>query len=166
MGVEAQVAKASSKGGRSSGCRAGTYVVGYGRPPKETRFEKGKSGNPGGKRKGTAMRSVEDLFHTALFSPVQVTENGKMRLVPGLEVAFMALIRRAAQGDPKALREIDRLLQRYPLKGDGDVAGEPVDYREVLRRKLEDMAARIQQERPAALCADADDKEPSDKESG
>ena len=29
------------------------YPVGYGRPPKETRFQPGKSGNPAGRRKGS-----------------------------------------------------------------------------------------------------------------
>src|SRR5436190_15890897 len=29
------------------------YAVGYGRPPAETRFQKGSSGNPGGRPRGT-----------------------------------------------------------------------------------------------------------------
>jgi Family of unknown function (DUF5681) len=29
------------------------YKVGYGKPPKTTRFKKGKSGNPGGRPKGS-----------------------------------------------------------------------------------------------------------------
>ena len=28
------------------------YTVGYGRPPRKTRFKKGQSGNPRGRRKG------------------------------------------------------------------------------------------------------------------
>ncbi len=29
------------------------YTVGYGKPPVENRFQKGQSGNPGGRRRGT-----------------------------------------------------------------------------------------------------------------
>jgi hypothetical protein len=34
---------------------SGEYEVGYGKPPKHSRFKKGKSGNPQGRSKGTKI---------------------------------------------------------------------------------------------------------------
>ena len=50
-----------------TGCRTtDRYEVGYGKPPKNTRFKKGMSGNPGGrpsaKRNPSKKRSVKRLF--------------------------------------------------------------------------------------------------------
>ena len=36
---------------------AAPYEVGYGKPPKATRFKPGKSGNPGGRPKGSGKKS-------------------------------------------------------------------------------------------------------------
>jgi len=38
-----------------SGKSAEAYEVGYGKPPKATRFQKGKSGNPSGRPKKPAQ---------------------------------------------------------------------------------------------------------------
>jgi hypothetical protein len=46
--------------------KQGLYEVGYGKPPKSTQFQKGKSGNPGGLPKGTAKISVALLKLLAL----------------------------------------------------------------------------------------------------
>jgi Family of unknown function (DUF5681) len=40
------------------------YPIGYGKPPVETRFQKGQSGNPGGRRRGT--KSLPALLSEAL----------------------------------------------------------------------------------------------------
>ena len=60
------------------------YAVGYGRPPKETRFQPGKSGNPTGRRKGS--RSVGAILNDVFRQKIEVTENGKTRRVMALEV--------------------------------------------------------------------------------
>jgi hypothetical protein len=43
------------------------YQVGYGRPPKHSRFRKGQSGNPGGKRRRNVLkeRSKEIVLREA-----------------------------------------------------------------------------------------------------
>ena len=43
------------------------YDVGYGKPPVETRFRKGRSGNPKGRGKGS--RDFATVFMTAMSQP-------------------------------------------------------------------------------------------------
>ena len=47
------------------------YEVGYGKPPRHTRFELGRSGNPRGR-----IEEHLDLLSEALKEPVIVVENG------------------------------------------------------------------------------------------
>jgi hypothetical protein len=44
---------------------SGDYEVGYGKPPKHTRFKPGQSGNPKGRPK--ASKDFRSLLHRALF---------------------------------------------------------------------------------------------------
>jgi Family of unknown function (DUF5681) len=63
---------------------AADYVVGYGRPPKATQFVASKSGNPKGRPKGS--RTIGAILQHILRQKIAVTENGKTRRVPILEV--------------------------------------------------------------------------------
>lgn len=56
------------------------YEVGYKKPPKHTRFKKGQSGNPKGKRKGTP--DMKTVLREVLTSKVSMTLNGRKRDVP------------------------------------------------------------------------------------
>ena len=51
------------------------YEVGYGRPPKATRFRKGVSGNPSGRSK--KPNSMSALINAALSEKVVVKQNGR-----------------------------------------------------------------------------------------
>ena len=66
------------------------YLVGYGRPPKASQFRPGNSGNPKGRPKGS--RSVGALLKVAIEQKVAVTENGKTRRIPALEVMLRRLV--------------------------------------------------------------------------
>src|SRR5215469_15592455 len=51
------------------------YEVGYGKPPRHTRFKKGQSGNPRGRPCGS--KNLKTLLSEALSEPVIITENGR-----------------------------------------------------------------------------------------
>ena len=82
---------------------AGTYEVGYGKPPKNSQFQKGKSGNPKGRPKGT--KSLTSIWHEIFHKPVTVTHNGKptkMTVIAAL--AWQVVARAIKDGDLKALQ--------------------------------------------------------------
>lgn len=81
------------------------YDVGYGKPPRTTRFRKGQSGNPRGRPKGS--RNFTTDLDEILSEPLTITENGKPRKVSSQLAALKRLRAEALQGNPRAL---DRLL--------------------------------------------------------
>ena len=87
------------------------YVVGYGRPPKATQFAKGESGNPRGRPKGT--RTVGAMLQEILRQKIAVTENGKTRRLPALEVILRRLANDAMRSEPRALKLLLALNDRY-----------------------------------------------------
>lgn len=76
------------------------YEVGYGRPPKSTRFQPGQSGNPKGgkKRRPTVAEQVEQVLRRKL----TVTEGGQARRRSLQEIMLMSIGAKAAKGDLKA----------------------------------------------------------------
>jgi protein subunit release factor A len=78
------------------------YEVGYGKPPRHTRFRKGQSGNPLGRPRGT--KNLKTLLSEALNEPVIVTENGRHRKVSKREVIITQLVNRSAKADLRAIK--------------------------------------------------------------
>ena len=112
----------------------GNYEVGYGKPPLRTRFQKGQSGSPKGRPRGS--RNATTILNEALNERVVVTENGRRKSATKLEVIFKQLVNKAAQGDH---RSIQLLLNQGK---DGKELGEPDDGRipiEVTRAMLKDI---------------------------
>lgn len=94
----------------------GDYPVGYRKPPRNTRFQKGQSGNPKGRAKGSV--NAEDALRRAIFEPITVKDSGKTKKMTKLEVACRQLANKAAAGDTRALKLIMQLLETFG--GDAD----------------------------------------------
>lgn len=80
----------------------GGKQVGYRNPPEATRFKKGQSGNPTGRRKGSL--NVATVFAKTLREKVVVNENGQRKTVTKFEAAIKQFVNKAASGDLRALQ--------------------------------------------------------------
>ena len=78
------------------------YEVGYGKPPRHTRFRKGQSGNPRGRPRGS--KNLKTLLSEALNEPVIVTEEGGRRKITKREAIITQLVNRSASADFRAIK--------------------------------------------------------------
>src|SRR5438132_14225032 len=78
------------------------YEVGYGKPPRHTRFRKGQSGNPRGRPKES--KNLATLLKEALNEPVIVAENGGRRKITMREAIIKQLVKRSATADLRATK--------------------------------------------------------------
>jgi hypothetical protein len=72
------------------------YSIGFGRPPTHARFQKGQSGNPKGRPKGS--RNAEALLASILKEKVKVIENGRQKTITKLEALMKGLVTRVKGG--------------------------------------------------------------------
>lgn len=86
------------------------YEVGYGKPPRSTRFQKGQSGNPRGRPKGS--KSASALLEQALSAPVSINEGGTTRVIEQRMALFKSLVARAIKGDARAAALVIRLMEQ------------------------------------------------------
>jgi len=91
--------------------------IGFGKPPKSTRFRKGKSGNPKGRPRGT--RNLSTDVRAVLDAKVSIMENGKPRKVSTQLATLMRLREKALKGD---IRSMERLLDLAHTIGAEDLA--------------------------------------------
>lgn len=87
------------------------YEIGYKKPPKHTQFQKGKSGNPGGRRKPAS--DVVTALQRTLSEIITIREHGQTRRVSRLEAAINQMVAKATAGDTTAFRLLSALIQAY-----------------------------------------------------
>jgi hypothetical protein len=90
------------------------YEVGYGKPPKTTRFKKGKSGNPSGRPKKPARPFDPGLILEAIENEEMVVlENGKRKPMKKVEIQFRLHFTKAINGDLKSARRLVSMSEEY-----------------------------------------------------
>jgi len=84
------------------------YIVGYGKPPVNTRWQKGQCGNPM-KKRPVRMPDVADMIDAKFAKKVSLTEKGVKQRLTGFEVILLQLNQHITQGSKRALR----ILKKY-----------------------------------------------------
>lgn len=86
------------------------YDIGYGKPPKATRFKKGQSGNPKGRSKG--RQNLKTDLEAELAEFVQIREGGQLRKISKQRAVVKSLLAKAVKGDTRAADVLLKLISQ------------------------------------------------------
>jgi len=95
------------------------YIVGYGRPPEHSRFKKGRSGNPTGRRRYTHTGRAQQLMSQELFRPMTVREGDKVVRMPAVQAMIRSLVLSAIKGKGVAARDLVSISKMVEAEGQG-----------------------------------------------
>ena len=90
---------------------SGDNEVGYGKPPKEHRFPKGRSGNVSGRPKSKKPGSTD--ISGLLNEPVKVKAGGKVREMGLFEAGLRKRAKRAIDKDLRAILKFVKICEEY-----------------------------------------------------
>lgn len=124
------------------------YKVGYGKPPLETQFKEGISGNPKGRPKGA--RSLATDLKEALKETVEIREGGKVKRVSKQRVFILNTLNNGIKNVGRAPDTVLKLIDRSGIPFE-DASDHPVseDDEVLLQMFLERMQRRQAREMPA-----------------
>jgi hypothetical protein len=92
------------------GRKGGDYEIVYGKPPRETRFKQGQSGNVGGRPRGS--KNLATVMLKELSERLTISENGRQRKITKREAIIKQIINKAVAGNP---RLIQILFNQIPI---------------------------------------------------
>ena len=117
------------------------YAVGYGRPPVESRFQPGTSGNPTGRRKGS--KNLKTLIRKAMTASIAIKEGTKTRRVSKIEGVVLRQLESALKGDDRsAMAVIKMAMQMGLLEAPTSNAAEDTALSGADERILQELVAR------------------------
>lgn len=118
----------------------GTYEVGFGKPPKETQFRPGQSGNPKGRPKGAKNEAT--ILSNIMNRQIDSRQGDQVRKISVLEGILLRFTEDALKGNP---RSATFLLNRYHFTegGEGVTNALDQDDREVLESCMRDLEAKL-----------------------
>ena len=90
--------------------RRDSYQVGYGKPPLHTRFGKGISGNPTGKRRHNNLWDTNQFIMEEACRSVSVRDGDKIIKIPTIRAVLRSLFLSAVKGNGPAQRAIIKLV--------------------------------------------------------
>jgi hypothetical protein len=127
------------------------YRIGYGRPPRDTQFKKGQSGNPRGRSRGS--KNLTTLLDQELEMKVVIRENGRQRRISKRQAAIKQFINKLVSGDPRFIPFLFKLMEK---QDDNSPASEPMSFagNEIIdpedARKLQEAWKAIQETQQTA----------------
>ena len=121
----------------------GNYEVGYGKPPRHTRFQKGRSGNPAGRPRG--KKNLATLLSDALDQKIIVVESGRRKKISKREAIVTQLVNKSASADLKATQIVLAMLRDVETRADSGCA-DIGSLTEADRKIIQRIQARIRRE--------------------
>jgi hypothetical protein len=79
-----------------------SYDVGYGKPPRRTQFQKGRSGNPGGRPRRRPVEYVREMALQEAYRTVIVERDGEAVPMPAIRAVVRSQFEIAAAGNARA----------------------------------------------------------------
>jgi Family of unknown function (DUF5681) len=116
--------------------------VGYRRPPKDTRWNKGQSGNPRGRPPG--HRNLAAALTSILHEDIDVAVDGEERRMTRLEAVTRKLVDEAVAGDPRLIRELLAEIHKNEARAERDASAQPM--RDVDREVIDALYVRLRRE--------------------
>ena len=132
----------TNRDARDGEARGSEYEVGFGKPPKSTRFRKGQSGNPSGRPRDA--KNFATILDEELEQEVIVRENGRQKTISKLRASIKQLVNKAASGDHRAIKalfDIRSDLEKRPTQP----AGEPEQLDDSDREVIAGILDRLRQ---------------------
>jgi Family of unknown function (DUF5681) len=87
------------------------FKVGYKKPPTESQFKKGRSGNPSGRPKGS--KNFVTSFHEISREPILVTEGGRSVTRSKFDVILLRMVNDAISGSAPARRDFFQAIRLF-----------------------------------------------------
>lgn len=132
-----------------SGPGAKDYEVGYGRPPAETQFKPGQSGNPKGRPKGSHRpiqtpfnAPFEDMLLEELYRRIPVNDGARRKNMPLIQAIFRSLSVSAAKGDFRSQKLIAEYVSRTEDKNKERLTEELKGAMEIKARQEHELERR------------------------
>ena len=98
--------------------------IGYGHPPKASRFKPGQSGNPKGRSRG--VRNLATDLGDELAEMIRIRESGKELRVSKQRAMIKSLVAAAVQGDVRATTALVSLCARVFVGAENDTRSEAI----------------------------------------
>ena len=111
----------------------------YRKPPLDTRFKKGQSGNPHGRPK----KNLPGLLVAALNEPVFVTTDGRRRKITKREAIVTQMVNESAKADLRATKMLFDMIKEVEQKTGTAAPSEPAKLTPADRERVEATLARL-----------------------
>lgn len=131
-----------------------TKKVGYGSPPTHSQWQKGQSGNPKGRKKGS--RSFKSDLLDELGEVIAITEARKPKRITKLRAIIKSQVAKAIKGDVRAASVIMAWHARMVAADQDGVTEPPLEPHE--QAALDRLMTRLGKTKPSTSTKGGDDE--------